>query len=196
MLNIKQKILTKRLVLRPLDKGDFYAWQQNRLTRLSPNGKFDIGPKSEKECTAGEFKKKLAFFYQTQAKQDKMYVLCVFLRSSGEMIGQIDLLTVCRRDRQVANLGYAIHNQFWAKGSGKEAALGGIQFAFLYLGFHRLEAITDRGNLRSIRLAKAIGMKPEDLKRKYLFENGKWIDQLMYSVIPENIGMKAKHPTL
>lgn len=188
-----KKMETKRLVLRPYQKSDYAAWKQNRLNRGPATSRFDSEPKTLEQCSRSEFNKQHKTHIQN-AKEDKLYVFGIFLKATGELIGQINITTIYRENRQIADFGYVIDKQFQKKGFGKEASIAGLQIAFAVLGFQRIEATIDRGNRGSIRLAKSIGMKKEGLKRKYIIENGKWIDQIVYSAIPEDIGLTSSPP--
>lgn len=187
------KLTTQRLIIRPYKKSDYKVWKIERLNRFPAKGRFDQGPKTLSECSLARFTK-LFKLWKEKAKTDNFYVFAVFLKDTGELIGQMDILTIHRQDRQVANLGYAINNRFYKRGFGSEAASAVLKIGFKTLGFQRLEALIDRGNRASVSLAKAIGMKREGIKRKILFENDRWVDQIVYSVIPEDIGEKSTAP--
>ena len=62
------------------------------------------------------------------------------------------------------------------------------------LKLNRLEAAINLDNKKSIRMAKAIGMRKEGIKKRYWFEYGKWVDHLIYVANPEDIGMKPTKP--
>jgi RimJ/RimL family protein N-acetyltransferase len=188
-------VSTERLILRPYKKSDYEAWKQGRITRKQASNRFDLGPKSLKESSLRIFNALLKK-YQLRAKKDDLYTFGIFLKKSGEHIGQIDIMTICRRDRQHANLGYALHNRFWGQGFGTEACSAIFKLSFSKLGFHRIEAVIDPKNSRSIRLAKTLGMKKDGVKRSYVFENGKWIDQVSYVAIPKDVGLKDTPPSI
>ena len=110
------------------------------------------------------------------------------------MIGQIDFDIFVRSTHQFANFGYQIYNRHWKKGYGKEAAYMGLKIGFKELKLNRLEAAMNLDNKISTKLAKAIGMKKEGIKKRYWFEYGKWTDHLIYVANPEDIGLKANKP--
>jgi hypothetical protein len=94
-------------------------------------------------------------------------------------------MPICRRDRQLGNLGYWVSNLHWGKGFGLVIASAGLQIGFAEIGLHRIEAVIDPDNLHSIRVAEKAGMINEGLKAKLLLEDGDWIDQVVFSAIPE-----------
>ena len=58
------------------------------------------------------------------------------------------------------------------------------------------EAAINLDNRKSIRLVKAIGMKREGIKKRYWFEDGKWVDHLIYVANPEDVGFRPLKPKL
>ena len=132
--------------------------------------------------------------HRSLAKKDKVYVLGVFHRKTNQYLGHVDLAVIYRSDMQWGNLGYGILNQYYGNGFGREAALAALKIGFKFLDFHRLEAVINLDNLRSIKLAKSIGMKAEGKRRAFIFENGRWADHLVFSAIPEDMGLRSKKP--
>lgn len=51
-------------------------------------------------------------------------------------------------------------------------------------------------NKKSIRLVKAIGMQKEGIKKRYWYENEKWVDHIIYVANPEDIGLNGKKPVI
>ncbi len=116
-------------------------------------------------------------------KEDKGYAWAIFDKREGRHLGVIDVSTIVRGWYQWANLGYLVHNTCQNKGYGKEAAQAAIRVAFTKLGYKRVEASIYPDNWRSVKLAKAIGMKREGLRREYIYDNKKWEDHVIFSVI-------------
>jgi ribosomal-protein-alanine N-acetyltransferase len=53
------------------------------------------------------------------------------------------------------------------------------------LKLNRLEAAINLDNLRSVGLAQSLRMRREGIKRRYLYENEKWTDQIIFAANPE-----------
>jgi RimJ/RimL family protein N-acetyltransferase len=94
----------------------------------------------------------------------------------------------------MANFGYQVHNCYWGKGYGREAAKAALKIGFSQLCLNRLEAAIDRENPRSLALARAIGMRREGVKRNYLYEDGAWTDQIVFVANPADAGLRAAKP--
>ncbi len=184
---------TQRLEIRPYRLNDFEVWRTASLERLPARNRFDRGPVKPSECTISRFKKMLRR-HEGLAKKDKVYIYGVFEKKSGTLVGAIDIAIICRSVYQMANLGYQVHNRFWRRGFGRESAMAGLKIGFSQLGLNRLEAAIDFDNPVSQKLARSIGMRREGIKKNYLFENGKWIDQIIFAAGPRDIGLKPTKP--
>ncbi len=152
--------------------------------------KWDHGGKPEKDLTKAQFKK-LVSDQSKRRKLDTFYDLGVFDRT-GHLVGNVSLMEVSRGISQTAFLGYRIYNNYWRMGYGKEAVLAMIDIGFKDLRLHRIEAGIEPGNIRSIRLAKSLGMRREGLKKRAIFLRSQWVDLLMYTLTSEDFGLKFK----
>lgn len=187
------KHTTPRLILRPMQKGDYSAWFDAYVNGLPPQNKWDLIPRKSKNCSRASFNKLNKKLHQL-ARNDDYYRYYIFDKKSKALIGQIDFDIFVRSTHQFANFGYQIYNRHWKKGYGKEAARLGLKIGFKELKLNRLEAAINLDNKISIKLAKSIGMRKEGIKKRYWFENGKWTDHVIYVANPEDIGLKATKP--
>lgn len=81
-------------------------------------------------------------------------------------------------------------------GYAKEAARAAVEIAFRVLCLHRLECGIDPKNKASLKVASGIGMKKEGLRRGYYFEESKWVGNLFYSIVPEDVGIRSTRPAI
>lgn len=186
-------IETKRLILRPLRKSDYWTWYESNVECAPKKNKWDTGPRKPETCTRKWFDK-IRKRHQDLAKNDDYYFFGAFEKSTGRLVGHVDIDVFVRSTHQFANFGYYLHNPYYGKGYGQEAAAAGLQIGFQYLKLNRLEAAVNLDNRKSIRLCRAIGMVREGIKRRYWFEYGKWVDHLIYVANPEDIGLKPTKP--
>lgn len=190
---MRAEVITKRLILRPLKPSDYSNWFDCWVNGLPSQNRWDSGPKSSRQCSKAIFMK-LIFKHKKLANDDDYYWFGVFERKSGNLIGGIDFDIFTRSAHQFCNFGYVIYNRHWGQGYGQEAAAAGLRIGFKQLKLNRLEAAINLDNRKSIRLVKAIGMKREGIKKRYWFEDGKWVDHLIYVANPEDVGLKALKP--
>lgn len=187
------EVKTKRLVLRPHKVSDYAIWFHAHVNRKPSQSKWDLKPRTEKECTRVIFKK-LMKRHQTLADNDDYYWFGIFEKKTGKLVGHLDFDIYVRSTHQYANFGYRIYNTYWRLGYGQEAARAGLKIGFAQLKLNRLEAAINLDNRKSIRLARSIGMRREVIKKRYWFEYGKWVDHLIYVANPEDIGLRARKP--
>ena len=67
------------------------------------------------------------------------FELAVTLRAGGSLIGSVRIAVIDPGRRQ-ADIGYALHPDFWSRGYGTEAALAIVQFGFDDLGMDHIWA--------------------------------------------------------
>lgn len=150
--------------------------------------KWDNGPKSDAELTK-EYFKKILNAQKDRRNNDQFYDLAVF-NLEGSLVGNVALMEVARGISHTAYLGYTISNNYWRLGYGKEAVRAIIDIGFKDIKLHRIEAGIEPGNIRSVKLAKSLGMRREGLKKKAIFLKGKWVDLIMYTLTTEDVGIK------
>lgn len=184
---------TRRLILRPLKTSDYEVWYDAYVNGLPKQTEWDQEPLDPKICTKRWFRKTHRRL-ENLAKKDDYYRFYVFEKKTGAIVGQVDFDIFVRSTHQFANFGYQIYNRHWGQGYGQEASKLGLKIGFKELKINRLEAAINLHNKKSIRLVKAIGMKREGIKKRYWFENGKWVDHLIYVANPEDLGLKALRP--
>lgn len=89
----------------------------------------------------------------------RMYDLVLCLKETDEVIGTMGLSL--SEDLRQAELGYALHMDYWNKGYASEAARGFLRFGFMGLELHRIWARCDDKNTASLRVMEKIGMRRE-----------------------------------
>lgn len=186
---------TRRLTIRNLKKTDYAQWFKAYDERMPSQNQHDLGRPDMKLCTKAEFLKKCRNQLEI-AKADKVYIFSIFLKKTGEHLGAVDIATIQRDSMQWANLGYALHNQFWGNGYAKEATTACLKTAFTKLHFHRIEAVINTKNKASIKLAKALKMQREGVRKQFFYEFGEWCDNVVYSAHPEDVGLRSKPPII
>lgn len=89
----------------------------------------------------------------------------ISLRETGEVIGTCTLYHIDREHRR-GEVGFAVQRDRWGRGLASEALGLLIGFAFETLDLHRLEADSDPGNERSLRVLERQGFRREGLMRE------------------------------
>ncbi len=184
---------TKRLTLRPYRSSDYKSWAWAYKNILPKQAKYDWIPPAKLPVNKVEFQK-IVRRHSKMEKEDRCYVWAIFEKSTGALLGHVDIAILTRDNLQVANLGYRVINRYWRQGFAKEALNHIIPRAFNDLRLNRFEAVIDLDNRPSIALTKAIGLKRECVRKKFYYQDGAWADQVVYVAIRQDFGLPKLHP--
>lgn len=110
----------------------------------------------------------------------------VVLRSSGALVGVINLGEIVKGSFQSAYLGYYAFIPHAGRGHMSEALRLVLRRAFGRLGLHRVEANIQPGNKRSRVLVRRLGFRREGYSRRYLKITGRWRDHERWAPLRED----------
>ena len=176
-----KQIETARLILRKWEMEDaalsYSNWTHDpdvfEFTRISPH--------QNVENTK-------AFIESTLSIYDELdtYRWVIVLKENKNPIGTIGIGAVNEYD-QVCGFGYTIGKTYWNKGYMTEALKAVIHFAFIEVGYNRMEAYHSIRNIPSGKVMKKAGMSYEGrAKQKYKSISGIFEDCDMYAIIKED----------
>jgi [ribosomal protein S5]-alanine N-acetyltransferase len=178
-------IETDRLMLRPQEPKDFGAWYEGFAGRSPSQSCYDEG-RIDLASYNSDWFFGICEYHQEQALRDYAYILGVFSKVTQQHLGNVDLSTIQREEKQWANLGYSIHNQHWRQGFAREAVSALLLAGFKDLKYHRIEAAINLDNHASIALAKSVKLQQECVRRGFYYENEQWVDHVIYVGIAED----------
>lgn len=176
---------TKRLIIRPLEENDYENWSQAHSCMKPQQNEWDETNWAPDHLTKKKFKELLKAQKQNRTK-DHFYDFGVFRLDDGILIGIVSLMDISRGVFQNAYLGYRIYNNYWHCGYAQEACKAAISLAFKNLHLHRVEAGIAPTNKKSIKTAKALGLRKEGLSKRRLYVNKKWVDLVLYAATKED----------
>ena len=102
------------------------------------------------------------------------------IKSSGEILGRINLSGVAKRYYNKASLGYRIAEEVGGKGVATQAVNLLLQEAFDQLGIWRIEAQARTENLGSIRVLEKNGFSIFGRTKHSMYFNDAWGDLLHF----------------
>jgi RimJ/RimL family protein N-acetyltransferase len=106
----------------------------------------------------------------------------VFERETDAHVGRIDLHS-WNFDAPRCEIGYMADARTCGRGLLREAASACVELAFS-IGVVRVQATTDQRNARSIRFAKALGMREEGVLKNYSRDgNDELFDEVVLAVV-------------
>ena len=172
-------IKTKRLMLRPFQKGDAEEMYQNWAHDPEVTKYLTWTPHKSVEET-----KAICALWEEEAKKPNVYHWAMVY--AGELIGDITLLNVGYSETGI--VGYCMAKKFWGKGLMTEAFQEVIRFAFEEVGLHRIEGMHVKQNSGSSRVMEKCGLKYEGTKRDgmRLLSTGEWVDIVVRGILKED----------
>mgnify|MGYP001468115977 CR=1 FL=1 len=84
--------------------------------------------------------------------------------------------------RKNAEMGYWLAEEYWGRGIMTEAVRRMIRYGFSAYDVSRIFARPFGSNLASQRVLQKAGMKPEGRFKDAIYKNGRFLDELIYSV--------------
>jgi RimJ/RimL family protein N-acetyltransferase len=112
----------------------------------------------------------------------KWFTFAVESKEACSVIGHIALMM---RDHQQAEIGFTFSRAYQGKGLAFEATTQVLDYVFTELELHRVVAITDCENERSVALLRRLGMRREGHHIQNIWFKGKWGDEYVYAILRE-----------
>ena len=109
----------------------------------------------------------------------------VVLRSSGALVGVINLNEIVRGVFRSAYLGYYAFPPHVGRGYMSEGLRLVLGRAFGELGLHRVEANIQPENTASLALVRRLGFRREGFSPRYLKIAGRWRDHERWALLAE-----------
>jgi len=121
-----------------------------------------------------------------RVRQDKERVwFVVVLKENDRVIGEAGLLRMFHPWRNT-DLSIIIGDQdAWGKGYGTEAILLLLDYAFGYLGFHRVSVGVVGFNERALRFYEKVGFRREGIQRDGYYYDHAFHDFVMMSILED-----------
>ncbi|SEN36031.1 GNAT family N-acetyltransferase [Lihuaxuella thermophila] len=121
-----------------------------------------------------------------QWEQGTGYGFGIFLSTSHQLIGRVNLSNVVRGAWQNCTIGYFLDREHNGRGYMTEAVQSALRFAFGEAGLHRVEAGVMPRNISSIRVLEKNGFRYIGYSRYHLQINGGWEDHKIYAITMED----------
>lgn len=169
------------LFLRPAAPTDFAAWARLRAASRSFLEPWEpTWP--EDDLTQAAFRRRLRRQEEDIAR-DEAYPFLIFDQTSDELLGGVTLGGIRRGVAQTGTLGYWMGAAHARNGRMTRAVAATVEFAFLKLRLHRVEAACIPDNAPSIRLLRRNGFQREGYARGYLKIDGAWRDHVLFGLV-------------
>lgn len=116
-------------------------------------------------------------------KNNNCYRWCITLKSTGEVIGSIDVVDIIET-RATCEIGYVLSKKYWNKGFMTECLKSVIRYLFSKVNFNRIQLRHRLDNPASGKVMIKCGMTYEGILRQYGVSNtGEYCDTAIYSIL-------------
>lgn len=167
---------TERLVLRNLDdadKQDLFEIRSNATTM-----QYIPRPLAKTVSDAAAVIEIITSF---TAKNERIN-WAITEKGVNKLIGVIGYVNI-KPESFRAEVGYVLNDKYTQKGISYEALKAVLDYGFSKMNLHSVEAIIRPENIASIKLIEKAGFIREAYFKDYVFHNGKFWDELVYSRI-------------
>ena len=106
----------------------------------------------------------------------------IFEKETQQFIGYFCFWKLFRHNCR-AEIGYALHPNYWGKGYMDETIKTMLSFAFEQFGLHSIAANVNPNNKNSIRLLEKNNFVQEAYFKEDYFFDGQYIDSLIFSLL-------------
>ena len=181
------RLQTERLLLREhalSDVDDVFAYASSSEVTQFTN--WDSHP--DQHATRDELQK----WISTAAMHPRRMLMLAIVAThdSNQVIGELSLE---RQSSKVASaeIGFALHPQWWSKGYSTEAAQALVDFAFDRLHLARVAATVDPENFASVRVLEKLGMQMMACVDDAYEKDGELRPMLVYALYREDRNMTS-----
>jgi ribosomal-protein-alanine N-acetyltransferase len=169
---------TNRIMLRELVKTD----ATSLLSMLSTEevAKFISPPPTTVEGFA-----KFIQWAQRERKAGNQFTFGMVPEGYDQAVGIVQVRAIAPRFA-VAEWGFAVGSPFWGSGMFMASARTTLDFAFGHTAVNRVEARAVVQNGRGNGALRKLGAVQEGVLRGSLLKNGKYLDQIMWSIVSKD----------
>jgi RimJ/RimL family protein N-acetyltransferase len=169
--------VTERLTLRRFTLNDV----DDIVELVSHPSVAQVGNKIK--AAAAEVKKYIDLQNSLQLFElNRCFDLGIELKGENKIIGFVGMI---RKNHKQGEVGWALHIGYRGQGYATEAAQALITYGFEKLGLHRIWADTSNMNVPSMKVMERLGMRCEGHYRESEFQDGQWIDVLVYAILAD-----------
>ncbi len=159
---------TSRLYLRKMTKKD--SADMYEYSKLEEVTRYLLWDPHESET----YTYKYLSYLQSRYRSGDFYDWAVVWKQNNKMIGTCGF-TSFHLESNSAEVGYVLNPDYWGCGIAPEAVNAVLEFGFINLNLHRIEARYMVDNTRSRSVMEKVGMTYEGVKREALHVKGKYV---------------------
>jgi ribosomal-protein-alanine N-acetyltransferase len=170
------ELITPRLKIREFMESDYPALREMDC-------KAEIHTYEREMPSAEETRTKLDEYLKRQQETPRTsFTLAITIHPHDSARGIVKMTRLWEAIREW-EVGWMVHPDVWGKGYAGEAAQKVMDWAFNELSTHRIVAFCHADNAASVRVMEKLGMHLDGRLRETRWLNGKWWDELVYSML-------------
>ena len=123
------------------------------------------------------------------------FTFAVELKETKRLVGHVALKMPLEEPRQ-CEIGFTFSREYHGRGLALEASTRVLNYLFTDLGLHRVTAITDCENEKSVALLERLGMRREGHFILNIWFKGKWGSEYLYAILRDEWLKKASNKTI
>lgn len=121
---------------------------------------------------------------RSRYKHDRYGYYLAIEKETGQLIGQIGLISESIEGQLLVGIGWILDKNFWGQGYATEGANATLAYAFDQFNIDEIVALIRPNNANSIRVAERLGMKLKGQYNKQVDE--KIMPHLIYTLSREH----------
>jgi RimJ/RimL family protein N-acetyltransferase len=114
----------------------------------------------------------------------RWFTFAAELKESKALVGHV-ALSMKEADHRQAEIGFTFAREYQGRGLAREAAEAVLDYAFTELLMHRVVAVADCENERSVALLGRLGMRREGHFVENVWFKGAWGSEYLYALLRE-----------
>ena len=118
-------------------------------------------------------------------RRGQLFDWAIVHTANEKMIGTVGFVSFSPKQNS-AEIGYALHPDYWGQSITPEAVWAVLRFGFVTLGLHRIEARFMVENIRSRRVMEKVGMRFEGVARGSYLRDGQYCDMGVCAILRED----------
>lgn len=169
-----EKVLLRSLSMEDIE-GDYVSWLNDPV--VCEHNSHHVFPYTEAQ----------AQHYITSVRADRQnLVLAIVAKNSGKHIGNISLQNIDMISRSAEYAILVGDKDYWGKGVAAEASRLILTHGFKSLNLHRVYCGTSSANTAMQKLAGALGMTQEGVRKEAQFKNGAYHDSIEFGLLQKD----------
>ncbi|HXF49507.1 MAG TPA: GNAT family protein [Verrucomicrobiae bacterium] len=137
----------------------------------------------------------LVYFPVTEKKEEEWFdrmannpneIILGIETLDGKLIGNMALVHINAKDRTASTGALIGEKKYWGKGYGTDAKMTLLNYAFNTLNLRKINSSVYAFNKRSLQYNLKCGYKVEGVRKKQIFRNGKYHDEILIAVFKED----------